>query len=236
MSHRSTALIARKSIRARLGRTIAIAVAIMAGVSFVVGSFVLADSLRAVFDDLFTELSEDVDLEVRSQQEFDGDGERDPIDVSIADDIVGIDGVAVVEPTLTRYAQLINDEGEAVTPAGGPTLGVSWEGDDGLQGVTLKEGVAPSGADELAIDKATADRENIDVGDTVTYLTDTGQHRAAITATVGLGDTDSFGGAALVASTSTRRLERFGADGKVDAIDIKVDRRRRRRRGARVDR
>ena len=108
MAVRSTALIARKSIRARLGRTIAITVAIMAGVSFVVGSFVLADSLRAVFDDLFSELSEDVDLEVRSAQEFDDtDGNaREPIDVTIADDIIGIEGVDVVEPTLTRYAQL----------------------------------------------------------------------------------------------------------------------------------
>ena len=58
-------LIARKSIRARWGRTLAIAFAITASVSFVVGSFVLADSLRATFDSLFQELNENVDLEVR---------------------------------------------------------------------------------------------------------------------------------------------------------------------------
>ena len=39
MSFKSTALIARKSIRARFGRLIAIAIAILVGVSFVVGSF-----------------------------------------------------------------------------------------------------------------------------------------------------------------------------------------------------
>ncbi len=222
MAIRSTALIARKSIRARIGRTIAIAVAIMAGVSFVVGSFVLADSLRAVFDDLFAELSQDVDFEVRSAQEFDGDSAREPIDVAIADDIVGLDGVAVVEPTLTRYAQLIDENGDAVTPAGGPTLGVSWEGDSGIQGVTVKAGAPPTGPGELAIDKATADRENIDVGDTVTYLTDTGQHQGTVTATIGLGNADSFGGAALVALDLDTALVNFGADGKVDAIDIKL--------------
>ena len=41
MSFQSTALIARKSIRARIGRLIAISIAILVGVSFVVGSFVL---------------------------------------------------------------------------------------------------------------------------------------------------------------------------------------------------
>ena len=55
-------LIARKSIRARWGRTLAILFAITASVSFVVGSFVLADSLRATFDNLFQELGENVDL------------------------------------------------------------------------------------------------------------------------------------------------------------------------------
>ncbi|MEM9516092.1 MAG: FtsX-like permease family protein [Actinomycetota bacterium] len=222
MSAGSTTLLARRSIRARLGRTIAIAVAITAGVSFVVGSFVLADSLRDVFTDLFDELSEDVDLQVRSVQEFDTDDAREPIDVTLVDDVRAIDGVEIAEPTLTRYAQLINDEGEAVSPAGGPTLGVSWEGDDSVQGVTIKEGVAPTGPDEVAIDKATADRERISVGDEVTYLTDTGQHTGTVTATIGLGDTDSFGGAALVALDLETALDRFGAEGKVDTIDIKV--------------
>ena len=66
----STALIARKSIRARWGRTLAIGLAITAGVSFVVGSFVLADSLRATFNQLFEELGQDVDLVSGDRGEF----------------------------------------------------------------------------------------------------------------------------------------------------------------------
>ena len=61
MSTQATVLIARRSIRARLGRLIAISIAILVGVSFVVGSFVLADSLRKTFDDLFTQISQNVD-------------------------------------------------------------------------------------------------------------------------------------------------------------------------------
>jgi putative ABC transport system permease protein len=222
MSSGSTALFARRSIRSRIGRTIAIAVAITAGVSFVVGSFVLADSLRATFDDLFSELSQDVDFEVRSAQEFDSQDAREPIDIAIADDIRAIDGVDVVEPTLNRYAQLIDADGKAVSSAGAPTLGVSWLGDDGLQGVTIKDGVPPQGPDELAIDKATADRNSFAVGDEVSYLTDTGQHQGTITALIGLGSSDSFGGASLVALDLDTALERFGTDGKVDAIDVSL--------------
>ena len=82
MSFKSTALIARKSIRARFGRLIAISIAILVGVSFVVGSFVLADSLRQTFDDLFTQISQNVDLQVRSSVAFGEDNvdvQRDPI-------------------------------------------------------------------------------------------------------------------------------------------------------------
>ncbi len=215
-------LIARKSIRARWGRTLAILFAITASVSFVVGSFVLADSLRATFDNLFQELGEDVDLEVRAAQQFDTNDARDPIDVAIADAVRQVDGVGIAEPTLNRFAQLIGRDGEVITPAGGPTLGVSWLGDDGVQGVTVKEGRAPSGPDELAIDKATADNENLAVGDTVSYLTDVGTFEGTITGTVGLGSADSFGGAQLVALDLETALVNFGADGKVDGISVAV--------------
>jgi putative ABC transport system permease protein len=215
-------LIARKSIRARWGRTLAILFAITASVSFVVGSFVLADSLRATFDSLFQELGADVDLEVRAAQAFEGDDSRDPIDVAIADSISQVDGVDIVEPTLTRFAQLIGPDGDVITPTGGPTFGVSWQGDDGIQGVTIKAGRAPSGPDELAIDKATADNENFEIGDTVSYLTDVGTFEGTIVGTVGLGSADSFGGAQLVALDLDTALVHFGADGKVDAIDIAV--------------
>lgn len=215
-------LIARKSIRARWGRTLAIAFAITASVSFVVGSFVLADSLRATFDNLFTELNENIDLEVRAAQEFDTNDARDPIDVSLADDIRAVDGVAVVEPVLQRFAQLLDADGGVVTPAGGPTLGFSWEGDSSIAGVTIKEGRPPVGPDELAIDKASSDSQNFAVGDTVAYLTDAGRFEGTITATIGLGSADSFGGAQVVALDLETALDHFGAEGKVDAIDMQL--------------
>lgn len=216
-------LIARKSIRARWGRTLAIAFAITASVSFVVGSFVLADSLRATFDSLFQELNENIDLEVRATQEFETDDVRDPVDASLADTVAAVDGVAVVEPVLQRYAQILRSDGDVVPSNGAPTLGVSWEGDDGIAGVTLKDGRPPKGPDEVAIDKATADGAKFVVGDTITYLTDTGRYDATLVGLVGLGSADSFGGAQLVALDLDTALDRFGAEGQVDAIDVKID-------------
>ena len=128
MSFSSTALLARKSIRARLGRTIAIALMMTAGVSFVVGSFVLADSLRATFASLSDELVSEIDLQVRAAEAFEGDSNRDPIDATIADDLQGIDGIDVIEPSLGRFAQLLDQDGDIVATTGGPALGFSYIG------------------------------------------------------------------------------------------------------------
>src|SRR5215211_1936206 len=105
MSVKSTALIARRSIRARFGRLIAIAIAIVVGVAFVVGSFVLADSLRKTFDDLFTQISENLDLRVRSSVAFGDDDvmvQRDPIAASVNDTVLQVEGVTATEPVLQR--------------------------------------------------------------------------------------------------------------------------------------
>lgn len=215
-------LIARKSIRARWGRTLAIAFAITASVSFVVGSFVLADSLRSTFDNLFTELNENIDLEVRASQEFETDDARDPIPVELVDTVGAVDGVGIVEPALQRYAQLVDSEGKVIATAGAPTFGVSWEGEGGIAGITLKDGRAPSAPDEVALDKATADAEGFVVGDRVEYLTDFGRFEATIVGLIGLGSADSFGGAQLIAMDLPTALDHLGANGNVDVIDIEV--------------
>jgi putative ABC transport system permease protein len=227
MSTNAIALVARKSIRARIGRLIAIAIAIVVGVSFVVGAFVLADSLRKTFDDLFTQISENVDLEVRASVAFGEDSinlQRDPIPAALVDEVAAVEGVAAVEPGLQRYAQLIDPDGEPIATQGAPTLGVAWSGDSSLSGLQIKgEGRPPSGAGEVAIDKATADREDFAVGDTIQVITDTGTNPFEITALVGLGDSDGFAGATLAAWDVETAQQVLGAPDQFDAVDIAVD-------------
>jgi putative ABC transport system permease protein len=235
MSQRSTSLIARRSIRSRLGRTIAIAFAIAISVAFVVGSFVLADSLKSSFDSLFSDLTENVDLEVRSRvafgDEFDNQ-QRDPVAPEILATVEGVPGVAVAQPAITRYAQIIytetdsdgEPEDKALTTGGGPTLGVSWsEGDEQLSTVTFREGRPPAGPDEVAVDKVSADEIDATIGDEIRVTTDTGTASYTITGIVTLGDTDGFGGASISVFDLDTAMEVLGTDGAFDVIDIMVE-------------
>ncbi len=226
-SRGSTSLIARRSIRARIGRTIAIVLAVVAGVSFVSGSFVLADSLTRSFDQLIEELVDDVDLQVRTAEAFENDtfggGEIAPISLDLVPVVEGVDGVALVEPDLEGSMQIIGDDGEPITTAGGPILGVVWSGPDGLTGATLKEGRAAVGPDEVVLDKATADREGFELGDTITYVTDTGTWQGELVGTMGTSSSDSFVGASVLALDIPTALDRYDAQGFVETINVGIE-------------
>ena len=221
----STSLIARKSIRARLGRTIAIVIAVVAGVSFVSGSFVLADSLKQSFDGLIDDLVQDVDLQVRGttafvDDSFGADQDAPPISIDVADQLRDIDGIAVIEPDLTARAQILNEDGDPIVVTG-PMFGTQYQPDT-LAGVVIKTGRASVGPDELVLDKATADREGLDVGDSVSYSTDTGIYTGELVGTVGTSDSDSFLGSSIVALDLETALDHFGTNGLVDQINIGI--------------
>lgn len=217
-------VLTRRSMRARLGRTIFVALTIALGVSFVSGSFILADSMKATFDNLFSQLTQDVDLEVRSALTVDElDAVRDPVPAELVEQIAAIDGVAYVEGGLGRYAQILDSDGEPVATAGAPALGVSWSGPDVFSGVELKDGRPPSGIGETAVDKATADRAGFELGDQITIVFDTGPRTFELVGLVGLGNSDGFGGASIAAFDPATAQTVFQADGVFDVIDIQIE-------------
>ncbi len=215
--------LARKSLRARLGRSIFTGLAILAGVAFVAGSFVLADSLQGTFDNLIDGLTGEIDLEVRSELTVDDlDAVRDPLPAALVDDVAAVPGVQVAEAGYARFAQMLDESGNVVTTQGAPTLGVSWDPDSGLSGVVLKDGRAPEGFEEVAIDKATADRIGYDVGDTIRVVLTDGQEDFTIVGLVGLGNSDGFVGATTVVWDPDSAGFWLDDEGTVDTIDIKV--------------
>ena len=150
--------------------------------------------------------------------------QRDPIPASLLATVAGVDGVAATEPLLQRYAQIVDPHGEVVKTQGAPTLGVAWTGNEDLVG-PRDQGRAPppSGTDQVAIDKATADREDIAVGDQIQVITDTGTYPFTITALVGLGDSDGFAGATLAAwDVATAPTGHSARDDQFDGIDVQI--------------
>ena len=226
VSQRAIALIARRSIRARLGRLIAIAIAILVGVSFVVGAFVLADSLRKTFDDLFTQISENVDLEVRVGRLRRGRHRPAPRPHP---------GVGRRAGRSSRRCGCHRARTAALRPADRPgRQGRRHAGrtDAGRRLERRRVAVRPAdqgrGTPRQAPTRWPSTsrppiREDFAVGDTIEVITDTGTFPFTITALVGLGDSDGFAGATLAAWDVATAQQVTGAIDQFDAVDVAVD-------------
>jgi putative ABC transport system permease protein len=145
--------------------------AIVLGVGFVAGTYILTDTMNRAFDDLFGQIDKGVAVEVSGVQQFKGTGpggqdagpaERVPN--SIIAQIEQVPGVRVADGSLAGYAQLVDKNGKAVTTGGAPTLGVSAIADPQLSAVNVRQGREPERAGEIGVDARTASAHNLRIG------------------------------------------------------------------------
>ncbi len=105
-----------RSIVAHKLRFVLTTLAVVTGVAFIVGAFVVTDSLRASVDDLFANINKGVDVSVRASTPIGGGTSvglsRGRVSGDLVDVVRGVDGVAVAEGTISGYAQLLDKNGE----------------------------------------------------------------------------------------------------------------------------
>src|ERR1700722_6791311 len=105
-----------KGLLAHKLRAALTALAIVLGVTFVSGTFVLTDTLHNTFTTLFSGVYQHVDFQVRGKAAFTGSAgsaERSPISQSIAQKVRAVPGVADADGTVSGYARLVAPTGKA---------------------------------------------------------------------------------------------------------------------------
>jgi putative ABC transport system permease protein len=196
------------------------------GVAFLVGTFVLTDTLGVAFDQLFGKVSSGTDAVVRTHAPYtasDGVGtSRPPIPASALTQVAAVPGVRTAEGSVTGYALLTDNNGRAiVTNGGAPTLGYSMPADKGLRGdVHLLAGTAPEGPHEVAIDASSAEDHHIALGSTIQVLF-TGPARSfTVVGTVGFGGEKNLGGTTSAYFDTSTAQKVLGKPGLFDTIDV----------------
>ncbi len=213
--------ITRRSLRSRWIRFLLCSLAVIVGVAFVTGSFVLSDSLRRVFDQLATTFTQDTDVSVRSVDAFAGsnslDANRQPLPEAMVAAVAAVDGVASAEGSVGGSVTAIAPDGDVFKTGGAPVLGISWNGGE-TSAFRLEEGTAPHGR-QVAVDAKAAKAYDVHVGDQLTV-------RAASDDTYqvsGIFDVGDGGAGAYYLTfdlPSTQRL--FGYDGTVSSIEVRA--------------
>jgi len=198
--------------------------AVVLGVSFVVGSIVVTDTVRKSFDTLFDEITAGVDLEIRSVDPLsDEPGSLGPpLPAEVATQASAVDGVEIAEGQVGGIAQPIAPDGEPVTTTGAPKLAFSWGPTDELYPVTLELGAKP-GPGEFAVDQGTFEDFDFVIGDTYDVLVPDGTESFVLSGTATFGSTNSLAGARLTMFDLDTAQRLFDREGVFDAIDIKLE-------------
>ncbi|WP_127360787.1 ABC transporter permease [Actinacidiphila soli] len=167
--------LSRSSLRAHKRRFAGTFLAVFLGVSFLAGTMVMGDTLRASFDTLFTNAYSGTDVVVRSADVItvsgQGQGTREPVSTELLGKLEAVPGVAAVAPDVQGAGQLIGSDGKPVGGQGPPTLAGNWIADAGLNPYALAEGHVPAAHGQAVINRGAAKKGGLHIGDTTTLRT-----------------------------------------------------------------
>ncbi|GGU41534.1 ABC transporter permease [Lentzea flava] len=186
-----------KSLLSRKLRLVLSALAVVLGVMFVSGSFVLTDTLQRSFTDLFSSAFANVDVSVSPKTEK--GKEPQPITPQAVADVKSVPGVASAVGDVQGSARPIGKNGKVMTTSGAPRFGSNWTGTGQEK---IREGRAPQADDEVIVGAYLASSGQFKVGDDIALLTLEPKKTFKITGIYEYaGGRDSLGGELSVAFT-----------------------------------
>ncbi len=215
-----------KGILAHKLRLALTALAIILGVTFITGTLVLTDTLHNTFTNLFGNVYQHVDFEVRGKAVFSesngGGAARPQISESLLPTVRSVPGVEEAQGTVGGYAQFIAPDGKAVTTNGAPTIGTSYNPSPQMESLHIVQGHEPKTPTEVEMDQGTAQKYRFAVGEHVRILLPGSVQTFTLTGIVRFGTANNLAGATIAAFTLPTAQSLFNEVGKLDAIDVLV--------------
>jgi putative ABC transport system permease protein len=200
------------------------ALAIVLGVTFVSGTFVLTDTLHNTFNTLFGQVYRSVDFQVRAKaslsSDSNGNAVRNPIPQSLLAKVRAVPGVAYADGSVSGYAQFVAPDGKAISNGGAPTLGYSFDPNTQMSSLRVVSGTGPTTAHDVLMDKGTAVKYHFVAGDRVRVLLAGPTETFTITGIVSFGTSDNLAGATLAAFDLPTAQVLFDERGEFDDIDV----------------
>ncbi|HUR14524.1 MAG TPA: FtsX-like permease family protein [Mycobacteriales bacterium] len=208
------------SLLARKLRLMLSGIAVILGVAFVSGTFVLTDTMGKVFDDLFADVNKGTAVTVTGTSALDDDNDREPVTQATLDKIRQVPGVAEAQGAVFGPATIVLPNGKAYKTNGAPSFGVSMNVESTQESLRVRKGQAPNGPREVALDGTTADKADLSIGDTITVLAKSAPRKMTVVGVVGLDKAPSFAGAALLAFDPATAQSIVGTPGAWSAVGV----------------
>lgn len=211
-----------RSLIGNPGRSILTGLAVMLGVAFVVGAFVLGDMINKAFDDIFGEAGAGTDAVVLLKETDAGTpssfGDAD----KVLADVRAVDGVEAAFGSVQIFPAVVLDKdreplGQAQGP---PRFGFSWVDDSGLNPWKIEEGRAPAAAGEVVLNTKLAETAGFELGDTVEVAPVDAAEKFTLVGLASFG-TDLEGATfAFFEAETARKL--FNLEGEYNQISVRA--------------
>lgn len=206
--------LALKSLWARKVRALTTTFAVVLGVAFVAGSYVLTDTIFAAFDEIFNESLSGTSVVITAENPVKQEnGETPTISASLLPTVQKTRGVERAAGAIFTPGGFFTADGEKIGNKFAPKF-ISSTLPDGLEALNYVEGHKPRGPREASIDKGAAESSNLELGETIELIGQGSAEKFRLVGITKLGSA-SFGGASIaqvtlpVAQRLTHKVGRF---------------------------
>jgi putative ABC transport system permease protein len=221
-----------RGLVAKKFRLILTSLAVVLGVAFMAGTFVLTDTLGKVFDDLFTNTTKGVDAVVRAREPFEaagnagGEQTRPPVPESLVEVVETVDGVELAQGNLLGYALVTGKDGDAIQNQA-PTFGLPWypRRQSVNQSLELVKGRQARAPDEVALDLKTFEDGGFRLGDNarIAFLTVAPREFRITGVFLFGGKKDGLAGATLAAFEPRTAQQLMNRVGMWDLVEVRAE-------------
>jgi putative ABC transport system permease protein len=216
------ARLALKSLWGRRVRALGTTLAVVIGVAFVAGSYVLTDTIFAAFDEIFSDSLKGTSVVVTAKNPVEQEnGEIPTVGASLLPTVRKTPGVRLAAGAIFTPGGFFDAEGNKIGNKFAPKF-ISSTLPDGLESLTYVDGHQPRGPTEASIDEAAASGSGLSLGETIEIV---GQGRVRQFRLVGLtrlGDA-SFGGASIAQVTPPVAQRLTHKAGRFDQISVAAE-------------
>ena len=208
--------LALRGLAARKLRTSLTVIAVLLGVTMIAGTFVLTDTIQKAFDDIFSAQTKGADVVVSGREAIETEFSMPrPLDDSLLEEIKGLPDVQQVAGQINDVAAVVGKDGKVVSTGGAPTIAATYMPPP-FAPIGFTEGRPPKGGNEIALDAATADKEDFKLGDEVTVATSAPKQAFKLVGLATIGQSTGLGGATFVVFDLPTAQKLFDKEGKVD--------------------
>jgi putative ABC transport system permease protein len=215
-----TRVVLRGLLARRLRLTLT-AFAVALGVTLVAGTYVFTDTINASFDRIFTKAYAKTDVVVSPGDEVTNqDGEKPPMPASVLAKVEATDGIANAEGGIFDFGStVLTTKGKKIGMGG---IVASRRDNARYELFDLASGRLPDAANEVAIDRSTADNEHLKIGGQVLIAAQVPKQAYRIVGIIRIQGVDSLGGSPVTMLTLPEAQRITGKIGRLDEVDATV--------------